>query len=316
MNQDLLNEKRAKIATAASRELLSLFPALRFGRFLDQVNARQHFVDAGTGEPILCVHGNPTWSFYWRAIIEAFRDQRRVVAVDHVGCGLSDKPQRYSYCLEQHIENLCRLIEELDLKNITLVVHDWGGPIGVGAAVRLPKRFSRIVLTNTACFPPPFIPWRILACRIPVLGTLMMRGANVFSRAATKMATTRRGGLEESAWRGLLAPYDNWHNRVGIDRFVFDIPLSRRNKSWQLLKQLECELPKLSDKPCLMMWGMRDWCFRPECLRQLQRLLPNAKSIEFADAGHYLMEDAARGVVDALAAFMNLKVSSPERPNP
>ncbi len=316
MNHDLPIDNNAKHLTTANQELLPLFPALRFGRTIELDNARMHFVDAGKGEPILCVHGNPTWSFYWRAVIESFCNQCRVVAVDHVGCGLSDKPPRYNYCLEQHIENLCRLIDELDLKKITLFVHDWGGPIGVGAALRLPDRFRRIVLSNTACFPPPFIPWRILACRIPVLGTLLMRGANVFARAATTMATTRQGGLVETAWRGLLAPYDNWHNRVGIDRFVFDIPLSRRHKTWEILEQIENDLPKLSDKPCLMLWGMRDWCFRPECLRQLQKLLPLARTIEFAQAGHYLMEDAPREVIAALSAFMNLEASFVERPNP
>jgi len=187
---------------------------------------------------------------------------------------------------------------------MTLVVHDWGGAIGMGAALQLPHRIRRLVLTNTACFPPPFIPLRILACRIPVLGTLLMRGANVFARAAVRMATTRPGGLDSIAKRGLLAPYDSWRNRIGIDRFVHDIPVLKRTETWQLLQEIENGLKTLADKPCLMLWGMRDWCFRPECLRRLQTHFPKARTIEFTGAGHYLMEDAGAEVVAALTHFL------------
>jgi haloalkane dehalogenase len=285
-------------------ELSALFPALKYGRFLTLASSRLHYIDAGEGDPIVCVHGNPTWSFYWRGIIEGFRATNRVIALDHVGCGLSDKPQEFDYCLSQHTENLIRLIEHLDLSNITLVVHDWGGAIGAGAAVRLPKRFARLVFTNTGCFPPPFVPWRIRACRLPLLGTAMIRGLNLFARSAVWMATTRRGGLSTEARTGLLAPYDSWHNRVAIDRFVRDIPLNKRHRTWQTLAELESRLKELADKPCLMMWGMRDWCFRPECLRRMQQHFPHAETIELASAGHYVMEDAPADVVAGLAAFI------------
>ena len=104
---------------------------------------RYHYVDEGEGEPLLLVHGNPTWSFMWRNLILAFRDRYRVIAVDHIGCGLSDKPQAYSYRLQQHIDNLSQLVRELNLDNITLVAHDWGGAIGIGAALQSPHRFER-----------------------------------------------------------------------------------------------------------------------------------------------------------------------------
>ncbi|MEM7560023.1 MAG: alpha/beta fold hydrolase, partial [Planctomycetota bacterium] len=131
---------------------------------------RMHYVEQGpedAEQTIVCVHGNPTWSFYYREILKQCSEQHRVIAVDHIGCGMSDKPQKYAYCLERHIGNLTRLIETLDLKRITLLVHDWGGAIGLGAALKVPQLIERFVILNTAAFPPPYVPLRIAACRIP-----------------------------------------------------------------------------------------------------------------------------------------------------
>src|SRR5436190_7743338 len=120
---------------------------------------RLHYLDGGAGPPLLFVHGNPTWSFYLRNLILGLRDQFRCVAVDHIGCGLSDKPQDYPYTLQQRIDDLVQVLEQLDLTGATLLAHDWGGAIGLGAVQRLPARFARIVLFNTGAFPPPFVPW-------------------------------------------------------------------------------------------------------------------------------------------------------------
>lgn len=175
--------------------------------WLDLNGVRMHFVDEGPrdGEPILCVHGNPTWSFIWRRLIRELSPSRRIIAVDHIGCGFSDKPQDYPYRLDQHVTNLRKLIESLDLRNVTLVGHDWGGCIGMGAATEMPDRFSRFVLMNTGAFRSTQIPLRIAVCRIPVLGPIALRGFNAFSRAALTMAVARNP-LSAAAKRGLLAP--------------------------------------------------------------------------------------------------------------
>ncbi|MBM4001422.1 MAG: alpha/beta fold hydrolase [Planctomycetes bacterium] len=266
--------------------------------------ARMHYVDEGNGSPILMVHGNPTWSFYYRELILRFRDRYRCVAPDHMGCGLSDKPAYHRYCMEQRVDELLVLIETLDLENITLVVHDWGGAIGLFAALREPHRFARFVLFNTGAFPPMRVPWRILACRIPWLGTLLIRGANGFARAALRMATERPERLSGPVAAGLLAPYDSWRNRVAIDRFVKDIPLTARHPTMLGLAILERGLPFFAPRPVRMIWGARDWCFTLKCAHRLRDLLPHAELFALENAGHYVVEDATDEVLRLVEEFL------------
>jgi haloalkane dehalogenase len=270
---------------------------------LDLDGTRLHFFDEGSGDPLLMVHGNPTWSFYWRHLALALRSRYRVIAVDHVGCGLSDKPQAYRYDLTQHTQNLVRLINHLNLERVTLVAHDWGGAIGLGASVQRPATLARIVLLNTGAFPPPYIPWRIRACRIPLVGTLAVRGLNLFCRAALTMAVERR--LPREARAGLIAPYDSWQHRIAVDRFVKDIPASPQHRNWAVLQDLERNLQQLTDRPWLLVWGMQDWCFRPSCLKRFQAINPNADVLQLPDAGHYVLEDAPDQVVAAVQAFLD-----------
>jgi haloalkane dehalogenase len=265
---------------------------------------RMHYVDEGSGPPLLMVHGNPTWSFYYRSLVLAFRDRYRTIACDHLGCGLSDKPQAYPYTLAQHTENLVRLIDQLDLRDITLVVHDWGGAIGLGAAVARPERIARLVILNTGAFPPPYIPARILACRTPLAGRVALRGLNLFARAALTMATRRPGGLSPAVRAGLLAPYDSWRNRVAIWRFVRDIPITRRHPTWQTLATLESRLPTLANRPVQLIWGLGDWCFTTRCLDRFQQIFPQARVRQLPNAGHYLLEDAPDDVVEEIDRFL------------
>jgi pimeloyl-ACP methyl ester carboxylesterase len=262
---------------------------------------KMHYVEQGAGDQtVVCVHGNPTWSFTFREVLNQVSDRARVIAVDHVGCGLSDKPQDYNYCLEQHIGNLARLIQELDLQRVTLLVHDWGGAIGLGAALRQPSRIERLVLLNTGAFPPPYVPWRIAACRIPWLGNTAIRGFNLFALAATKMTLHRIPRMPSAVVAGLLAPYSDWHSRVAVARFVQDIPRSKNDATWKVLQRIEESSSVFADRPVHMVWGLKDWCFREECLDRLQLMFPQARVKRLEDVGHYVMEEAAEDVVAAL----------------
>lgn len=274
-------------------------------RFLDLDGHQYHYVDEGTGEPILFVHGNPTWSFAWRNLIKKLSPNHRCLAVDHMGCGLSDKPQLYDYNLSQHMTNLTRFIEQLDLSRITLVVHDWGGAIGLGVASSMPERFQQLIITNTAAFRSKLMPRRIAACRIPVLGSLGVRGLNLFARAAIKMAVENRNVMTPEVVRGYLAPYNTWQNRIAVDRFVKDIPMKKTHPSYSNLMEVEQGLSKLSHLPTLLVWGMQDWCFTPHFLREFQERMPHAQTVELTSAGHYLFEDDAEAMTQHLLEAVN-----------
>ena len=268
---------------------------------------RMHYVQLGDSpdETVLCVHGNPTWSFTYREVVKQVSQQARVIAVDHVGCGLSDKPQAYNYSLEQHVGNLARLVEQLDLRNITLLVHDWGGPIGLGAALKHPTRIKRLVLLNTAIFPPPYMPWRIAACRVPWAGVWSIRRLNLFARAALSMTLNRLPKLDKPVAAGLVAPYRDWNSRIAIARFVQDIPRRKSHPTWQLLTRIEQGVSIFSDRPTRLVWGMKDWCFRPECLSRMEQLFPQAKTRRLEDVGHYVTEEAADEVIDELRSCLS-----------
>lgn len=272
--------------------------------YLDLEGVRYHYVDEGAGDTLLMVHGNPTWSFAWRHLIKDLARDYRVIAVDHIGCGFSEKPQDYPYRLAQHIANLKQVIERLDLRKITLIAHDWGGAIGMGAAVELPDRFRRFVLCNTAAFRSKRIPLRIAVCRIPLFGALGVRGLNLFSRAALSMAVSRPERMTTAVKAGYLAPYRNWADRVAVLRFVQDIPLDERHPSYSTLQSIEERLPLFRESPMLLAWGERDWCFTPHFLDEFVKRFPQAEVSRFPDAGHYLFEDAPELLIPRIREFL------------
>ncbi len=277
---------------------------------LDLSGSAYHYVDesptdAATGETptLLFVHGNPTWSFHWRQLILANRGQYRCIAPDHLGCGLSDLQPR-PLSLADHIDHLVELIEQLDLRRITLVAQDWGGSIGIGAVLRAKDRFERVALYNTGAFPPWFIPWRIRVCRWPVFGRLALQGCNAFSRAALRMTLSRRRRLDPLVEQAYLAPYHDWRSRAAVYQFVKDIPLSDKHPTWQTLAEIERGLPQLASLPQLLVWGMRDWCFRPECLNKFAEFWPQAEIHRLADVGHWAVEDAPEESQQLFAAWL------------
>ncbi len=276
---------------------------------LDLDGLRYHYVDEGRGEPVLMVHGNPTWSFYYRGLVTALRDRYRTIAPDHIGCGRSDKPgeDRYAYTLASRVHDLTRLVDTLDLRDVTLVVHDWGGAIGMAWAVQNPDRVARIVVLNTAAFHLPagktFPPVLALA-RIPGLGALLVRGANAFVRGSIRFCVTRRPLPPEVA-AGYLEPYGTLADRIAVHRFVQDIPLREGDPAYDVITRTADGLSRLHDKPMLVAWGMKDFVFDHRFLAEWERRFPRADVHRFDDCGHFILEDARDEIVGLVEAFLD-----------
>ena len=269
---------------------------------------RLHYVDEGSGQAVLMVHGNPTWSFLYRDLIQELKGDHRAVAPDHIGCGRSDKPadEGYDYTLASRVSDLHSLVEELDLRDVTLVVHDWGGMIGMAWAVQNVDRLSRLVVMNTAAFPLPDskrIPTSLRLACTPGLGALLVRGANAFARGAVRTCVTR-GPMSEDVAAGYLEPYDSWAHRVAVHRFVQDIPLSEGDPAWATVRDTADSLHRLTDLPMLICWGMKDFVFSGEFLDEWTARFPAADVHRFPDCGHYVLEDASQEIVPLVRHFL------------
>ena len=277
--------------------------------YMDLNGFKYHYVDEGSGEPVVMVHGNPTWSFYYRALIQSLSDRYRTIVPDHIGCGLSDKPdgKTYDYKFKTRVDDLEALIENLEIKEkITLVLHDWGGFIGMAYALRHPERIGRFVLMNTAAFLPPAdkpIPMTLkLIRRLKPLATLAVQGFNLFARGALFKNSYK--GLSKDVKAGLIAPYNCWNNRIATLKFVQDIHLTQNNPSYGLVKQIDQNLELFSNYPMLICWGEHDFVFDMDYLAEWQRRFPEAEVHRFPEAGHYVVEDVPQKIVALTREFL------------
>ena len=276
--------------------------------YLDRNGLDYHFIDKGRGDPIVMVHGNPTWSFYFRQMIKAFSRDYRTIAPDHMGCGLSDKPDEnsYDFQLKSRVADFSALMDHLELTRVTLFVHDWGGMIGLAWAVAHPNRVSRIIITNTSGFFPPNqkrIPLRLWIIRnLGLFSRPAVLHWNLFARGAIYMAP--RQPLDPSVRKGLLAPYNCPLHRLSTLRFVQDIPLLPDDAGFDIVDQVDRDLTVLSTIPMLILWGRHDFVFDLNYFNEWCRRFPSAENHLFNDAGHYLLEDVPTRIIERIKAFL------------
>lgn len=256
------------------------------------------------------LHGNPTWSFYYRNLVIALREKYRCIVPDHIGCGLSDKPgeEEYGYRLEDRIEDIGTLVESLDLdQSITLVVHDWGGMIGFGWAANNADRIARTVILNTAAFPLPTdkkMPPALSLVRDTWLGAFLVRNFNAFSGIAARVGFKKPVSREVRA--GYTLPYDSPENRIATLRFVQDIPLSEQDPGYDILLNTAKQLHLFEDKPCLIAWGEKDFVFDVPFLNTWLDYYPKAELHRFPDCGHYILEDGGPALIETITHFMKM----------
>ncbi|UCX04091.1 alpha/beta fold hydrolase [Shewanella glacialimarina] len=293
--------------TSHTEQLQSLLPFE--SHFLDRNGHQLHYINEGQGEPVVMVHGNPSWCYYFRNLVSALSANHQCIVPDHIGCGISDKPNDpdYDYTLNNRIDDLEALLDSLGItENITLVCHDWGGMIGTGFAARHPERIKRLVYLNTAAFHLPQskpFPWALWICRETLLGTLLVRGLNAFSSAASYVGVKRKP-MDKAVREAYVAPFNSWKNRISTIRFVQDIPLKPGDRNFDLVTDIGDSLAKFADVPTLICFGLQDFVFDKHFLAEWRVRMPHAEVHEFADCGHYILEDASDDVIELIQGFI------------
>lgn len=294
----------AKSVDSLPRDIAELYPFEPKRKRLS-CGFEMSYLDEGEGHPVVMVHGNPTWSFFYREVVKALSSEVRCIVPDHIGCGLSEKPRKgYAYTLAQRIEDLGELIDGLGLERFDLIVHDWGGTIGIGMALKRLAKLRRLAILNTAAFVDSRIPKRISLCRFPALGKLIVQGFNGFAGPAATMAVAKKP-LSSAAKRGFLWPYRSWSDRKAVYQFVKDIPMHVTHPSFPQLLEVENGLLKLRDIPVALFWSGKDFCFNDHFMNRWKRFIPQATLIRYPDAGHYLLEDEGEKICEAIEQFVS-----------
>ncbi len=269
---------------------------------------RYHYIEEGHGDTVLMLHGNPSWSFYYRELIQKLAPYYRCLAPDHIGMGYSDKPQdnAYSYTLSQRVKDLEFFLEAKSVhQNITLIMHDWGGPIGMSYARRHPESIKKLIILNTAAFHLPVkksFPFLLRLTRT-LIGAFIVRAFNGFGLGAALIGT-RRQKMPREIRRAYCAPYDSWQNRIAILRFVQDIPLRKGDPGYDFATDIQNHLHLFRNTPMLIAWGMKDIVFDKHFLEKWIEYFPQAEVHRFEDCGHYILEDAQEEIGTLVLNFL------------
>lgn len=273
---------------------------------------RYHYIDEGNkdAEPIIMVHGNPTWSFYYRNLVKDLSPSYRTIAPDHIGCGLSEKPDpnSYNFDLTDRIDDLSSFVEKLNLeRKITLVVHDWGGMIALSWARNNLDKIGRLIILNTSGFHLPAekkMPFSLNLFRNTKIGARMILNYNAFGRGASHLCVKEKP-LSKAVRKSYLAPYKTPKDRHSILRFVQDIPLNPADPSYHIVTLTQKSLKRFKNIPTLILWGAKDFVFDNTFLNEWRQHMPHAEIRNYQKAGHYVLEDAYDECLAEIKAFLN-----------
>lgn len=269
--------------------------------YADIAGYKMHYIDEGSGPVVVMLHGNPTWCFYFRRLVEALKGKYRVIVPDYIGCGLSDHPA-VSYRATERIEQVSELLEKLGVKKFSLLMHDWGGPIGTGVAVRDPSRIEKLIYLNTTLTEVEALPLIIKASASRWIGKYLTQTTNRFLKVTTQWGVTKKLPREIKA--GYFFPYQTKERRRAIWDFVQDIPFDSDHKSYSELLEIASKITTLQSKPVKIIWGLKDPCFHRGMLAKVSGHFPRASVLEIPDASHLVLEDAPEIVVPAVEDFL------------
>lgn len=268
-------------------------------RFVEIDDHVIHYVAEGRGPQLLMLHGNPTWSFLYRHLIRMLRDRFRCIALDYPGFGLSTAGPGYDYRPESHEAVLLRFIEKLDLDDFTLVVQDWGAPIGLGAAGRRPDKVKALVIGNAWAWPVDDEPHFILFSRLlgGSLGSALIRRLNASVNVLIPLGTRRRK-LDRTEMGAYRKPLNTNDRREASHIFAREVV-----GSTEFLRRVETNLSRLKNKPVLLCWGTADVAFRERERRRFASIFPEAQTVTLNGAGHYIQEDAPEEMATAIRSW-------------
>ena len=255
------------------------------------------YVDEGQGDAFVFVHGNPSWSFEHRELIQHFSQQYRCVSADHIGFGLSDKPTDWSYLPAAHASNLESLLESLDLHNITMIVDDWGGPIGLSYAIHHPERIQNIIITNTWLWSVKNDGYYQLFSKMMggFIGRWLIKRFNFFVNGVLPMIFADRKRFRRELQRYYQLPLADPNQRKGCYTLPWEIIGS---SEW--LQSLWEQREALQGKVKLIAWGTKDIAFRKKERETFARAFPEAPVVIFEDAGHFVAEEQPEKLITAI----------------
>ena len=270
--------------------------------YIDIAGFKMHYIDIGQGPVVLLLHGNPTWCFFYRQLIESLRDRFRVIAPDFIGCGFSDHPKDVHFRAGHRIQHLEEFVDKLALENFSLVMHDWGGSIGTGVAVRRIEAVEKLVYLNTTLTETEALPAIIKLASKPFIGRYLTQGSTRFLKLATKVGVSRK--LSKDVQKAYLLPYKTKARRTAIWDFVADIPFDSRHPSYADMLFLADRIPQLANVPVQIVWGLKDPCFHREMLNRVAEHFPQARILEIPDASHLVLEDAPELANATIRSFL------------
>ena len=273
-------------------------------RFVTVAGHKMHYIDEGAGPVVLCLHGNPTWCYFYRNLVRELRSSFRVIAPDFLGCGLSDRTPGTRFKAIDRINQLEEFVETLGIDRFSIVMHDWGGPLGTGFILRRLDKVDRVVYLNTTLTETEALPGFIKLAATPVIGKLFTRHTDTFVRLTTAMGMGAHTRLTPEVKDGYRAPYTTRQRRDAIWDFVEDIPFDASHPTYQQMVEIAAGLPKVAEKPVKIVWGLQDPCFHREMLSKVAAHFPKAELLEIPEASHLVLDDAPKVAIPAIQEFL------------